>query len=103
MAKFKFNNPLFDTFKHVFVAVFGAVSAWAMIGLYSLFFVGIGYFLLKKYNNPNTELIKDLQTKQYFGLIFIFIGLLPFIQYFFMGFALEGGSYFFNSLLGDGD
>tara|TARA_E500000178_G_scaffold312008_1_gene328356 strand:+ start:54 stop:353 length:300 start_codon:yes stop_codon:yes gene_type:complete len=95
----KLNNPLLDTFKHVFVAMFGVVSAWAMIGLYSAFFVGIGYFIIRKYNKPNTKLLKELQTGQYFGLVFIFFGLLPFIQYFFMSFAMEGGSAFFNSLM----
>mgnify|MGYP001308843331 CR=1 FL=1 len=101
MAKFKFNNPLFETFKHVFVAIFGVVSAYTIIGLYSAFFVGIGYFIIQKYNKPNTKLFKDLQTGQYFGLVFVFLGLLPFFQYFFIGFAMEGGSAFFNSLMSD--
>ena len=99
MAKFKLNNPLFETFKHVFVAIFGIVSAYTIIGLYSSFFIGIGYFIIQKYNKPNTKLLKDLQNKQYLGIIFVFLGLLPFMQYFFMSFAIEGGSYAFNSLM----
>lgn len=101
MAKLKFNNPLFNTFKHVVVAAFGVVSVYTMIGLYSAFFTGIGYLIIKKYNKPNTKLLKDLQTGQYLGLVFVFLGLLPFFKYFFMGFALEGGSATFDSIMGE--
>ena len=52
------NNPLFETFKHVFVAIFGIVSAYTIIGLYSSFFIGIGYFIIQKYNKPNNYTIK---------------------------------------------
>lgn len=97
----KINNPLLDTFKHVFVAMFGITSAYMVIGLYSLIFTGIGYYLLKTYNKPNTKLLDDLQTEQYVGLVFAFLGLLPFIQYFFMSFMVEGGTYAFNSLMSE--
>tara|TARA_Y100001958_G_C21197285_1_gene524449 strand:- start:694 stop:999 length:306 start_codon:yes stop_codon:yes gene_type:complete len=101
MKKKYFSNPLFQTFKHTFVAMFGVVSAWAMIGLYSAIFTGIGYYLLSKYNKPNTDLLKELQTVQYVGLVFIFFGLLPFIQYFFVSFMFEGGEYAFNSIFNE--
>lgn len=101
MKKKFYSNPLFETFKHTFIAMFGVVSAWAMIGLYSAIFTGIGYYLLTKYNKPNTKLLDDLQTGQYVGLVFAFLGLLPFIQYFFMSFMVEGGSYAFNSLMSE--
>ena len=97
----KINNPLLNTFKHVFVAMFGITSAYMVIGLYSLIFTGIGYYLLTKYNKPNTDLLKELQNEQYVGLVFAFLGLLPFIQYFFMSFMVESGSYAFNSIFNE--
>ena len=97
----KINNPLLDTFKHVFVAMFGITSAYMVIGLYSVIFTGIGYYLITKYNKPNTKLLDELQTGQYVGLVFAFLGLLPFIQYFFISFMVEGGSYAFDSLMSE--
>lgn len=97
----KYSNPFLDTFKHVFVAIFGYVSAYMVIGLYSTIFVGIGSYLIQKHNKPNTKLLKELQTGQYIGLVFGFLGILPFIQYFFISFAVEGGSMAFNSLFND--
>lgn len=91
-------NPFLDIFKSVFVGVFGVVSAYMVIGVYSITFVGIGYYILNKYNKPNTKLMEELQTGQYVGLVFSIIGLLPFIQYFFMSFMFEGGQYAFNSI-----
>ena len=97
----KINNPLLETFKHVFVAMFGITSAYMVIGLYSVIFTGIGYYLITKYNKPNTKLLDELQTGQYVGLVFAFLGLLPFIQYFFISFMVEGGSYAFDSLMSE--
>ena len=94
-------NPFLDIFKGVFVGMFGAISAYMVIGLYSALFVGSGYYIIQKYNKPNTELFKELQTEQYFGIILAFLGLLPWIQYFFMSFMFEGGEYAFNSLMSE--
>jgi len=94
-------NPFLDTFKLVFVGMFGVMSAYMMIGLYSALFVGIGYYIIQKYNKPGTKMLDELQTGQYVGLVFAFLGLLPWIQYFFMSFMFEGGSYAFDSLLGE--
>ncbi len=93
------NNPFLDIFKGVFVGMFGIISVNMMIALYSLTFASTGYFLLKRYNKPNTELLDELQTGQYIGIIFCIIGLLPYMQYFFAGFLMEGGQYAFNKLL----
>ena len=93
MVKTKKNlNPFSNTFKHMYVAVLGNVSARVSIGIYSLIFTGIGYYLLKRYNKPNTKLLKELQPEQYVGLVFAFFGLLPFIQYFFISIMFEGGA-----------
>ena len=103
MAKNKLfsNNPFLDTFKVVFVGMFGAISAYMMIGLYSALFTGIGYYITQKYNKPNTKLLDELQTGQYVGLVFAFLGLLPWIQYFFASFMMEGGSYAFSSIMSE--
>ena len=94
-------NPLLNTFKVAFVAMFGVMSAYMVIGLYAAIFTGIGYYIIQKYNKPNTKLLDELQTEQYVGLAFAFLGLLPFIQYFFVSFMMEGGSYAFDSLMGE--
>jgi len=99
--KSKISNPFLNMFKYAFVGMFGIMSAYAVIGLYSAIFVGIGYYLLDKYNKPNTKLLDELQTGQYVGLVFAFLGLLPFIQYFFVSFMFEGGSYAFDSLMSE--
>ena len=70
-----------------------------IIGLYSALFVGIGYYLIQKYNKENTKLFNELQTGQYLGIVLAFLGLLPWIQYFFISFMIEGGSYAFDSLM----
>ena len=102
MCKSKsFNNPLLNTFKHVFVAMFGYMSAYMVIGLYSALFVGTGYYIIQQYNKPNTKLLDELQTEQYIGIVLAGLGLLPWIQYFFMSFMFEGGSYAFNSLMSE--
>ena len=93
-----FKNPLLSTFQHVFVGMFGVMSAYMVIGLYAAIFTGIGYYIIQKYNKPNTKLLDELQTEQYVGLAFAFLGLLPFIQYFFVSFMFEGGAYAFGSM-----
>tara|TARA_Y100000590_G_scaffold446381_1_gene580023 strand:- start:530 stop:832 length:303 start_codon:yes stop_codon:yes gene_type:complete len=95
----KFNNPFLDTFKHLFVAVFGAMSAYIIIVLYSILFVGVGYYIIQKYNKPDTKLFDELQNGQYIGIVLAGLGLLPWMQYFFMSFMIEGGSYAFNALM----
>ena len=94
-------NPFLNIFKAVFVGIFGFVSAYMIIALYSLTFVGIGYFLIKKYNKPNTKLMNELQTGQYVGIVFCVLGLLPYMQYFFAGFLMEGGQYAFDSFMNE--
>ena len=103
MAKSKLfgNNPCLDIFKTAFAAMFGVMSAYMVIGIYAAIFTGIGYYIIQKYNKPNTKLQDDLQPGQYVGIAFAVLGLLPFIQYFFTSFMFEGGSYAFDSLMGD--
>ena len=95
------SNPFLDTFKLLFVGVLGAASAKMILGLYSVIFVGIGYFIIMKYNKENTKPFKEIQTPQYVGIVIAILGLLPWIQYFFMAFMLEGGEFAFGEMLGE--
>jgi hypothetical protein len=95
------SNPFLDTFKLLFVGVLGAASAKMILGLYSVIFVGIGYFIIMKYNKENTKPFKEIQTPQYVGIVIAILGLLPWIQYFFMAFMLEGGKFAFGEMLGE--
>ena len=100
-SKFMGSIPFLDIFKGLFVAVFGVMSAYMIIGLYSVLFVGTGYYIIQQYNKPNTKLLDELQTGQYVGIALAILGLLPWIQYFFMSFMFEGGSYAFSSLMNE--
>ena len=91
--------PLFDVFKYALVGTFGAMSAYILVALYSLTFVSIGFYLLNRFNKKNTELFISLQFGQYIGLVFIFFGLLPYIQYFFISLMFEGGGYAFHQMI----
>jgi hypothetical protein len=95
------SNPFLNTFKLLFVSVLGAASANMILGLYSVIFVGIGYFIVMKYNKENTKPLKELETPQYIGIVIAMLGLLPWIQYFFMGFLFEGGEFAVGEIFGD--
>ena len=101
MAKNKktISVPFFDMFKYAFVGTFGVMSAYILVALYSLIFVSIGLYLINKYNKKNTETFKQLQFGQYIGLIFVFLGLLPYLQYFFISLMIEGGEYAFHQMI----
>ena len=88
----KINNlPFMNIIKLGIGMTLGSVSAWVLITIYSLTFLGIGLSLLVNFNKENTDLLKELQFGQYIGIILCILGLLPFFQYFFMGFLFEGG------------
>lgn len=84
-------NNLLDVFKTFFAGGLGIIGAYATVALFSITFISIGLYLLNTYNKKGTKLLKDLQPLQYLGLILCFIGCLPFMQYFIMGFLYEGG------------
>ena len=92
-------NAFLQLFAGVIVAVFGVVSAYIIIGLYSAILVSTGYYIIENNNKPDTKLLDELQGAQYAGLFIAFLGLLPWIQYFFMSFMVEGGSYAFNEIM----
>jgi small-conductance mechanosensitive channel len=79
---------VFDTMKHIAGGVFSGMLAYILakmiVALFSLFWIGIGYYILKNYNKDDTKLFEDLQPMQYIGISFIMIGVLPYLHYFFM-------------------
>jgi uncharacterized membrane protein (Fun14 family) len=91
MKKANLNFPFMEMIKLGISLTLGSVSVWLLICIYTLTFLGIGYYLLVNFNKENTDLLEELQLGQYIGIILCIFGLLPFFQYFFMGFLLEGG------------
>jgi hypothetical protein len=89
------NHPFIDKFKSAFTLVFGGtfgyISSMAIIVLYTVFFCGIGFFIVDYYNKEDTTYFEEIQNGQYIGIIFILIGLLPWLHTFFQGFMIESG------------
>ena len=83
----------------IFSGTMGFITAYIVIGLFVSVFFGSGYYLINKYNKKGTKLLKEIQPMQYLGIVLCIIGCLPFIQYFFMGFMIEGGEYAFDNLI----
>ena len=98
MKKIIKTNPILQAFKYALGGMFGVMSVYALLGLYSLIFVGVGYFIMVKNNKENTPLMKDLQPLQYVGIVLCVIGLLPWLQYLFMGFMSSAGGAAFESI-----
>ena len=78
--------------------IFAGVATIVALGLLCVTLFGVGYYLIQKYNKPNTPLLKDLQPMQYVGIFLCVLGALPFIQYFFMGFLFNAGESVFSSM-----
>ena len=97
------NRPLLKLFSQAFVTVtggmLGALSASAMIALYTITMTFIGYQIIKYYNKENTKLFKEIQNGQYIGIIFCIIGFLPWMDSIFRGFGFSAGRYGFDQLL----
>ena len=76
----------------------GFLTAYILLGLFTVIFFGVGYYIINKYNKKGTKLLRDIQPMQYLGLVLCIIGTLPYIQYFFMGFLGEAGSTVFDEM-----
>ena len=48
-------NAFLQLFAGVIVAVFGVVSAYIIIGLYSAILVSTGYYIIENNNNPQKQ------------------------------------------------
>jgi len=92
------SNPIIGAFKIAFGGMLGIISAEALVVLYSVCFVGLGYAIMVHFNKKDTKLLEDLQTMQYIGIVLCFIGLLPWMQYLFMGFMEGAGISLFDKM-----
>ena len=78
--------------------VLSGFATFAAIGLICAILFAIGYYFIVSYNKPGTPLLKQLQPMQYFGIFLCLLAVLPFFQYFFIGFLLEAGESLFSSM-----
>jgi len=78
--------------------VLTGVAAYLGIMLFLITLFGVGYYLIKTYNKPGTALFKEIQPMQYVGILLCTLAVLPFIQYFFMGFLFNAGGSAFSSM-----
>ena len=92
------NNSMVQMFKLALGGSLGFISDYALVALFSLVFVGIGFAIITKYNKKDTELFKDLQPMQYVGIVICCIGLLPWGQYLFFGFMEGAGLTLFDKM-----
>ena len=84
--------------KGVVSGIFSGVATIALLGFMCFVLFAMGYYFIVKFNKPGTPLFKDIQPMQYFGIMLCILALLPFLQYFFIGFLLEAGQSVFSSL-----
>jgi hypothetical protein len=96
MAKSKLRSP--STNSLIFGGILVGFAAIAAVGLLCITLFGLGYYLIVKYNKPGTKLFKEIQPMQYLGIFFCLLGVLPFIQYFFMGFLFSAGESVFSNM-----
>ena len=82
----------------LFGGIMAGLGAIALIGLICVTLFGVGYYLIVTYNKPGTKLFKDIQPMQYVGIFLCLLAVIPFIQYFFLGFLAEAGSSLFESM-----
>tara|TARA_B100000902_G_scaffold351767_1_gene361961 strand:- start:386 stop:685 length:300 start_codon:yes stop_codon:yes gene_type:complete len=97
MAKSSSNYK--GVFFNVFSGVLGGFSALMAVSLFSVIFIGAGYYIIIS-NNKNDDIsLKNLHGIQYFGLVLCIIGSLPWLQYLFIGFFSNAGGYAFDALI----
>ena len=85
-----------EVFSIAFSGILGIISANLILAIFSALFFGIGYSMIINNNKEGTKPLEDLQTKQYLGVGFCLIGLLPWLRYFFAGFLIEAGKSLFD-------
>jgi len=78
--------------------VLSGMATFAAIGLFCLILFAMGYYFIVAFNKPGTPLMKSLQPMQYFGIFLCLLALIPFLQYFFIGFLFEAGESLFSSM-----
>ena len=65
----------------------GLIAGFLPWVLWSVFFIFFGWPLIKNNNIPGTKLFKDIQTQQWVGIVLSVIGLLPWLEFFFIPFV----------------
>ena len=82
-------------YKKIFFGVMAGVAGYLVVylvlGLYSVTLFSIGYYLIMKYNKKNTKVFKDMNIIQYVGIMCWILSMLPYSQFFFMGFMRQAG------------
>ena len=78
-----------EGFSVAFSGILGIISTNLILFIFTALFFGMGYSLIVNNNKEETKLLENLQTKQYLGVGFFVIGLLPWIRYFFTKFLIE--------------
>ena len=79
--------------------VTGFIAGFLPWVLWSLFFLFLGWPLIKNNNIPGTKLFKDIQTQQWVGIVLSVIGLLPWLEFFFIPFVGVLGRTAGNSII----
>ena len=85
-------------FVMVFQGVIGMMAARLLVVTISCAFLAAGYHLVQKNNKEGTKPLRDIQSSQYLGCLLLFIGFLPWMEYFIVGFALDAGGAAFDEL-----
>lgn len=66
--------------KSIFGILGGVMLFYFICAIWTIALCGYGIYLVKKYNEKNTKLLKQLNTLQIFGIILICLGVIPFID-----------------------
>ena len=65
----------------------GLIAGFLPWVFWSVFFLFLGWPLIKNNNIPGTKLFKDIQTQQWVGIVLSVIGLLPWLEFFLIPFV----------------
>lgn len=87
-----------SVFVLVFKGLLGVMAARLLVVVLSCALLAAGYHLVKKNNKEGTKPLRDIQSSQYLGCLLLFLGFLPWMEYFVMGFALNAGGAAFNEM-----
>ena len=76
----------------------GLIAGFLPWVFWSVFFLFLGWPLIKNNNIPGTKLFKDIQTQQWVGIVLSVIGLLPWLEFFLIPFVGAIGRTAGNSI-----
>jgi len=64
----------------IFGIAFGFMLFYIICAIWTIILCGSGIYLLKKYNEKNTKLLRQLKKLQILGIILICLGVIPFLD-----------------------